>query len=240
MPGEIHWKVLLLLAGSVALASDNPTAVARIKARAPYPMFVPKSRRVYRRLPPRQRVIFLDEEENGRHLGKGEIDLTNSDKIKFDNTEDYEFTSEDGSEVKPPNAEVNLEPSGTERFYENPVYPRVKPYNHVPNYYQGRYGRYAPNHYQFEPFVPYSPAVRFYNGNGWKARSPRVIFPHSPDNGVNQPTGNFHTNSHGGPTVSLNDVVFREQNFGLQDFQSDDLNLQDLGNVNSEFPDKGE
>ncbi|XP_059062486.1 uncharacterized protein LOC131855260 isoform X2 [Achroia grisella] len=207
-------KVFLLIATCVVVGdASNALSVYR----NPYKniMFIPKN--VYRNRARQSRVLFLDEDENQQPFGKGEIDLTldknSNSKFKFDET-DYEFTSPDSgtdSPIKPPE---NL-PSGNERFYE-PL-PRFRPFSY-PKYYNGRFSRpYAPN-FGFE-YQPFAPAVRtsYYPVNGWKARSPRVVFPY-------QETGNsVQTNAHGG---GFDNVVFREQNFGLNDA---DEQLQDIG-----------
>ncbi|CAK1548862.1 unnamed protein product [Leptosia nina] len=144
------------------------------------------------------RVMFLDEDEYGR----GEIDLTDRryPKIKFDDASDYEFTSDDKE-------------AGNERYYEPRRYPK---------YYQGRFGRpYAPG-FGFEPIQFAPPRNSYYSPTtGWRARSPRVVFPYNPD------TGNgIQTNSHSGPSLNDN-VVFREQSVGTNDVTSEDQ-LQDI------------
>ncbi|XP_059062487.1 serine proteinase stubble isoform X3 [Achroia grisella] len=218
-------KVFLLIATCVVVGdASNALSVYR----NPYKniMFIPKN--VYRNRARQSRVLFLDEDENQQPFGKGEIDLTldknSNSKFKFDET-DYEFTSPDSgtdSPIKPPE---NL-PSGNERFYE-PL-PRFRPFSY-PKYYNGRFSRpYAPN-FGFE-YQPFAPAVRtsYYPVNGWKARSPRVVFPY-------QETGNsVQTNAHGG---GFDNVVFREQNFGLNDA---DEQLQDIGTGDADaFAERG-
>ncbi|KAG6447263.1 proclotting enzyme [Manduca sexta] len=206
MLSENRWKVLLVVAASVAVA--EPSRALSLVYQRPYRnvMFVPKARQ--------SRVLFMDEDTRPY---RGEIDLSdkNYSKIKFDDSTDYEFTSPDEGTEPPKTAEPSL-PSGNERFYE-PL-PRFRPYQN-PAYYQGRYGRpYAPN-YGFEPYPAFSPAVR--NGYpGWKARSPRVVFPYAPDSVT------VLTNSHAGP--GYDNVVFRDQNFGFNDIP-DDQSLQDIG-----------
>lgn len=209
------WKVILLVAASVA-AAESSRAVAVYQKPYKNVMFISKN--IYRRRG-RQRVMFLDDRQNG-HFGNGEIDLTTgqNSKIKFDDNTDYEFTS-DGSDVK-------AEPSGHERYYE----PRFR----TPSQplYQQRFGPYAPG-FSFEPFPPvnFAPAVRNGYYSGWRARSPRVVFPYASDSVT-------VTNSHAGPGVD--NVVFRDQNFGLSDVGVDEQALQDLGAGSAEtFPDKG-
>lgn len=234
MFSENTWKVILLVAASVAAA--EPSRALSLVYQKPYKnvMFIPRN--YYRRRARQSRILFLDDAENHRVGGRGEIDLTldkNFSKIKFDEGSDYEFTSpEDGTESLRTEAPI---PSGNERFYE-PVH-RFRPYQTQPHYYQGRFGRaYAPT-YGFDPFqsVPYSPSVRTGYYPGWKARSPRVVFPYASDSVTVQ------TNSHAGPAVD--NVVFREQNFGLNDIV-DDQNLQDIGSAGlgsgDGFPDKGQ
>ncbi|KAM3956147.1 LOW QUALITY PROTEIN: uncharacterized protein ACR2FA_009937 [Aphomia sociella] len=208
-------KVFLLVATCV-VTSDASNALSVY--RGPYKniMFVPKN--LYRQRLRQSRVLFLDENENQQPYGKGEIDLTldKNSKIKFDDA-DYEFTSSDGgNESSVKNHEETL-PSGNERFYE-PL-PRFRPFAY-PKHYNGRFGRpYAPN-FGFE-YQPFAPALRnsYYQVNGWKARSPRVVFPY-------QETGNsVQTNAHGGG-FGADNVVFREQSFGLNDA---DEQLQDIG-----------
>ncbi|XP_052754250.1 plasma kallikrein isoform X2 [Galleria mellonella] len=203
-------KVFLLVATCVVVGdASNALSVYR----NPYKniMFIPKN--VYRQKPRQSRVLFLDEDENRQPYGKGEIDLTldKSSKIKFDDT-DYEFTSPDGSESSLKSQPDNV-PSGNERFFE----PRFRPFSY-PKYYNGRFSRpYAPN-FGLE-YQPFAPALRnsYYQVSGWKARSPRVVFPY-------QETGNsVQTNAHGG---GFDNVVFREQSFGLNDA---DEQLQDIG-----------
>ncbi|XP_013185432.1 uncharacterized protein LOC106131006 [Amyelois transitella] len=201
-----EWKVLLLLLASAA--AGEPSRALSVVYQRPYRhiMFVPKT---YRSRARQSRVLFLDEDENHQHFGKGEIDLTvdKNSKIKFDENPDYEFTSpgEDKEEI----------PSGNERFYE-PF--RFRQY---PKFYQGRFGRpYAPSF----GFDPYQTVVRnSYYQPGWKARSPRVVFPY---------TEPIQTNSHGGP--GFDNVVFREQNFGTSDIPADDQALQDIGTGNAD------
>ncbi|XP_021208393.1 coagulation factor VII isoform X1 [Bombyx mori] len=208
------WKVILLVAASVA-AAESSRAVAVYQKPYKNVMFISKN--IYRRRG-RQRVMFLDDRQNG-HFGNGEIDLTTgqNSKIKFDDNTDYEFTS-DGSDVK-------AEPSGHERYYE----PRFR----TPSQplYQQRFGPYAPG-FSFEPFPPvnFAPAVRNGYYSGWRARSPRVVFPYASDSVT-------VTNSHAGPGVD--NVVFRDQNFGLSDVGVYEQALQDLGAGSAEtFPDK--
>ncbi|KAG6447265.1 hypothetical protein O3G_MSEX004823 [Manduca sexta] len=217
MLSENRWKVLLVVAASVAVA--EPSRALSLVYQRPYRnvMFVPKARQ--------SRVLFMDEDTRPY---RGEIDLSdkNYSKIKFDDSTDYEFTSPDEGTEPPKTAEPSL-PSGNERFYE-PL-PRFRPYQN-PAYYQGRYGRpYAPN-YGFEPYPAFSPAVR--NGYpGWKARSPRVVFPYAPDSVT------VLTNSHAGP--GYDNVVFRDQNFGFNDIP-DDQSLQDIGTGSGDgFQDRG-
>lgn len=237
---ENRWKVILLVAASVA-AVEPTRALALYKKPYKNVMFIPKN--YYRR---RSRVLFLDEDENHQPFGRGEIDLTDKkySKIKFDETTDYEFTSpEDTTKVEAP--------SGNERFYE-PV-PRFRPYQSHPQYYHGRFGRpYAPN-YAFEPYqAPFAPLVRNGNGyyNGWKARSPRVVFPYATEN-----INSVQTNSHAGPVGSgvgsgvgpvgsvpgvgppVDNVVFRDQ-FSSTDV-GDEQTLQDLGSGSDSFADRG-
>ncbi|XP_048002308.1 transmembrane protease serine 7 isoform X2 [Leguminivora glycinivorella] len=188
------WKVILILATSV-VAGESSRALSLV--RNPYsPIFIPKYK------PKRSRVLFLDDHENYQPVGRGEIDLTvekvNS-KIKFDDASDYDFTSPDKAEL-----------SGNERFYE----PRLHPFQYP--LYQGRFGRYAPNFEPTVPYAPFAPAVRNFYNTGWKARSPRVVFPYSDVNAV-------HTNSHAGPAFNDN-VVFRDS---LNDVGENELALQE-------------
>ncbi|XP_053621365.1 serine protease 33 isoform X3 [Plodia interpunctella] len=209
-----EWKVMLLLLASAA--ASEPSRALSIVYQRPYRniMFVPRS---YRSRARQSRVLFLDEDENHQQYGKGEIDLTvdKNSKIKFDENPDYEFTS--------PGEEKEDIPSGNERFYE--------PYRfrQYPKFYQGRFGRpYAPS-FGFEPYQSY-PVVRtsFYQP-GWKARTPRVVFPY---------TEPVQTNSHAGP--GFDNVVFRDQNFGTSDIPADDQALQDIGTGNADaFAERG-
>ncbi|XP_063631477.1 serine protease 33 isoform X2 [Cydia splendana] len=203
------WKVILILATSV-VAGESSRALSLV--RDPYrPIFIPKYK------PKRSRVLFLDDHENYQSVGRGEIDLTlekvNS-KIKFDDASDYDFTS--------PGDKTEL--SGNERFYE----PRIHPFQYP--LYQGRFGRYAPN-FNFEPTVPYAPfppVVRNSFYNGWKARSPRVVFPYSDVNAI-------QTNSHAGPTFNDN-VVFRDS---LNDVGENELAPQDDNSGGDAFAERG-
>ncbi|XP_075988354.1 uncharacterized protein LOC142984536 isoform X2 [Anticarsia gemmatalis] len=221
MFSENRWKVILLVVASVAAVEPSRALSLVYPKTYKNVMFVPKN--FLRRSRGRQsRVIFLDEDENHQPFGKGEIDLTqdkNYSKIKFDESTDYEFTSPDDEK------KLDELPSGNERFYE-PL-PRFRPYQSYPHYYQGRFGRtYAPS-YSFDPYpvAPYAPALR--NGPGyypgWKPRSPRVVFPYASDN-----VNSVHTNSHAGPGGFNDNVVFREQSFGLNDV-GDEQQLQDIG-----------
>lgn len=233
------WKVILVLCA--AAAAERPgRALSVHQPRRSAPMFVPRRR-------PHSRVLFLDDEENRQPYGRGEIDLTQSyGKIKFDDSTDYDFTSPEDTTEPTKHVELDKElTSGNERFYE-PLGPRIRNQYPpiIPQFYtQGRFARpYAPN-FGFDPYyVPgnsFAPAVRnsFYNPNqGWKARSPRVVFPFQ-DPGVNSLV---QTNSHGGPGGFNDNVVFREQNFGLNDVGTDDLALQDIGTGNAEaFAERG-
>ncbi|PZC84766.1 hypothetical protein B5X24_HaOG203756 [Helicoverpa armigera] len=222
MLSENRWKVILLVVASVAAV--EPSRALSLVYQKPYKnvMFVPKN--LYRRTRARQsRVLFLDEDENHQPFGKGEIDLTqdkNYSKIKFDDQPDYEFTSpEEGSELKKLNEDL---PSGNERFYE-PL-PRFRPYSNHPHYYQGRFGRtYAPNYAFDYPVAPFAPSVRNGFYPGWKPRSPRVVFPYASES-----VNSVQTNSHAGPGGFNDNVVFRDQNFGLNDV-GDEQALQDIG-----------
>jgi hypothetical protein len=220
MLSEICLKVFLL--ASTVVAAEPSRALSLVYTPYKNVMFVPKN--YYRR---RSKVLFLDESENRQPYGRGEIDLTR-EKVKFDDP-DYEFTSPDESRL-----DSTTLPSGNERFYE-PL-PRFRSFQ-TPPYYQGRLPRpYAPS-FGFEPFqVPTFPALRngFYNGvNGWKARSPRVVFPYSSDNSNSL----VHTNSHGGPGT-IDNVIFRDQNFGLNDVGTEEQGLQDIGS--DAFSERGE
>lgn len=235
-----EWKVILLLFAA-AVAYERPSRALSIYSQKNYnvPMFIPRN--LKRNRARQSRVLFLDEEESRQPVGRGEIDLTQpyGSKIKFDDATDYDFTSpEDSTQVNVDEKEI----STNERFYDAP---RFRPsYNHfTPQLYQGRFSRpYAPN-YGFDPYrLPgnsYPPALRtsFYSPaqNGWKARSPRVVFPYQePGNSLQ------HTNSHAGPGALNDNVVFRDQNFGLNDVGTDDLALQDIGTGNADaFAERG-
>lgn len=248
MFSENRWKVILLVVASVAAV--EPSRALSLVYQKPYKnvMFVPKN--LYRRTRARQsRVLFLDEDENHQPFGKGEIDLTqdkNYSKIKFDDQTDYEFTSADDAE-SPKKLPEDL-PSGNERFYE-PL-PRFRPFQPHPHYYQGRFGRtYAPN-YGFDPYPvsPFAPSVRNGYYPGWKPRSPRVVFPYASES-VNSVQTNAHAGP-GGPGVPggpggpgfTDNVVFRDQNFGLNDV-GDEQTLQDIGTPSGSgdgFAERGE
>lgn len=236
MLSENRWKVILLVAASVAaVESSRALSIVYQKPRST-PMFVPKH---YYRRTKQSRVLFLDENENHQPFGRGEIDLTTdkyTSKIKFDDATDYEFTSPDDSagSIK---ALENETPSGNERFYEPVPRFRVPPSVVYPKYYQGRFGRpYAPG-YGFEPYT-FAPAVRngFYGPNsGWKARSPRVVFPYASDS-----VNSVQTNSHGGPSFNDN-VVFRDQSFSANDIGAEEPSLQDIGTGSADaFAERGE
>lgn len=232
MVSENRWKVLLLIFATTS-AYDRPNRALSIayKHAYNYPMFIPKTFK--RKFDRQSRVLFLDEEEQNQPFGKGEIDLTiDKSNIKFDDTTDYDFVPDDTT-VSTKIIDYNIPPSGNERFYDAPRL-RPSPFSHyIPNFNinHGRFGRqYAPS-YPFEPYYGNSaPSLRnsYYNSNGWRARSPRVVFPFQ-DPGVNSLV---QTNSHSGP-VTDNNVVFREQNFGTTDVVGDDLALQDLGTTGS-------
>lgn len=235
-----------MLAAASFVAAEPSRALSVYQKPIAFPMFVPRNYR--RRF--RSRVMFLDEDESNQPLGRGEIDLTEPkhSKIKFDDTSDYEFTS---PEIKKEHKEEPFKeeyPSGNERFYD---LPRLRPFAY-PNFYQGRFSRpYAPS-FGFDPYqVPYAPPrTGFYGPNlanvpnvpnvlnvpsvGWKARSPRVVFPYSPDSGSNS----VQTNSHGGPNFNEN-VVFRDQNFG-NEIGTEDQGLQDIGSGSDAFTERGE
>ncbi|XP_072937540.1 serine protease 33 isoform X4 [Epargyreus clarus] len=213
MFSENRWKVILLVAASAAAVEPSRALSLVYQNPRSMPMFVPK---IHRRR--QSRVLFLDEDENRQPFGRGEIDLTENSKIKFDDASDYEFTSPDDTKAQEDDGPVN------DRFYE-PL-PRLR----YPKYYQGRFGRpYAPS-FGFDPYqVPFS-TVRnsFYN---WKARTPRVVFPYAENS-------NVQTNSHAGPSFNDN-VVFREQNFGLNDIGAEDQTLQDIGTGSDAFAERG-
>ncbi|CAG4958012.1 unnamed protein product [Parnassius apollo] len=224
MLSENRWKVILLVAASVAaVESSRALSIVYQKPRTS-PMFVPKH--LYRRSK-QSRVLFLDEDENNQPFGRGEIDLTTdkySSKIKFDDSTDYEFTSSEDA-ASSTKTQDNYPPSGNERFYEPLPRFRPPPFQVYPKYYQGRFGRpYAPS-YGFDPYS-FAPAVRngFYGPtSGWKARSPRVVFPYASDS-----INSVQTNSHVGPNLSDN-VVFRDQSIGINDIGAEEQNLQDIG-----------
>lgn len=235
-----EWKVILLLCAS-AVAYGGPSRALSIYSQGGYgvPMFVPRTQK--RNRARHSRVLFLDEDESRVPVGRGEIDLTQpyGTKVKFDDASDYEFTSPEGAPKTPEETEAT-----NERFYDAPRF--RSNYNRFPNFYQGRFSRpYAPT-FGFDPFyLPGGspPAMRtsLYNPaqNGWKARSPRVVFPYQEPGNALQ-----HTNSHAGPgptTGAFNDnVVFRDQNFGLNDVGTDDLALQDIGTGNADaFAERG-
>ncbi|XP_038217642.1 coagulation factor VII isoform X2 [Zerene cesonia] len=196
-------KVFLLMIAAFTSA-ERSRALSLVYPPRNVPMFVPKRYH--------SRVLFLDEDE----FGRGEIDLTDkrkTERIKFDETPDYEFTSDDDKSKAIDGLSHN------ERFYE----PRFR--GLYPKLYQGRYGRtYAPS-FSFEPYVqmPYAPPRNSFYAptNGWRARSPRVVFPYAPDTG-----NSIHTNSHSGPSLNDN-VVFREQSIGTNDVAPEDQ-LQDI------------
>ncbi|CAK1593265.1 unnamed protein product [Parnassius mnemosyne] len=223
MLSENRWKVILLVAASVAaVESSRALSIVYQKPRTS-PMFVPKH--LYRRSK-QSRVLFLDEDENHQPFGRGEIDLTTdkySSKIKFDDSTDYEFTSSEDA-ASSTKSQDNDAPSGNERFYEPLPRFRPPPFQVYPKYYQGRFGRpYAPS-YGFDPYS-FAPAVRngFYGPtSGWKARSPRVVFPYASDS-----INSVQTNSHAGPNLSDN-VVFRDQSFGINDIGAEEQSLQDI------------
>ncbi|XP_046975030.1 coagulation factor VII isoform X1 [Vanessa cardui] len=233
MLSENRWKVIMLAAASF-VAAEPSRALSVYQKPMAFPMFIPRN---YRRKF-KSRVMFLDEDENNQPLGRGEIDLTEKahTKIKFDDTSDYEFTSPEKAE-EPFKEEY---PSGNERYYD---LPRLRPFAY-PKFYQGRFSRpYAPS-FGFDPYqVPYAPPrTGFYGPNvpivpnvGWKARSPRVVFPYSPDSG----SGNsVQTNSHGGGGSNFNDnVVFRDQNFG-NEIGTEDQGLQDISSGTDAFSER--
>lgn len=239
------WKVFLFVAIYSRLSiAEQSRALTLYQKPRPYPMFVPKTRRKY------SRVLFLDEQEHSQPLGLGEIDLTkkyDTSQIKFDDTIDYEFTS----------PEDPLKLDGNDRFYElHRLRPNPFPY---PKFYQGRFSRpYAPT-FAFDPYQSFAPPrTGFYGPNvlnnvnsGWKARSPRVVFPYSPDsgsnsvspvnsgssipvNGVNPVTTNSHS---GGPNFNDN-VVFRDQSPG-NDIGAEDPGLQDIASGADAFSERG-
>ncbi|XP_052742902.1 uncharacterized protein LOC112050031 isoform X1 [Bicyclus anynana] len=217
-------KVILIVAASYVVAEPSRALTLYQKPRT-YPMFIPKTRRKY------SRILFLDEEESQQPLGLGEIDLTKKydSKIKFDDTSDYEFTSPD-----------ELKIDGNERFYE---LQRLR----YPKFYQGRFSRpYAPS-FSFDPYQTYAPPrTGFYgpNVNGWKARSPRVVFPYAPDSGSNSvnsvnsvnTVNSVQTNSHGGPNFNDN-VVFRDQT-PANDVGAEEQGLQDISSGADAFSER--
>ncbi|XP_063835843.1 uncharacterized protein LOC135084999 isoform X2 [Ostrinia nubilalis] len=234
MYSENAWKVILLVAATAA--AGEPSHALSLVYQKPFRnvMFVP--RKLYRTRSRQSRVLFLDDNENHQPFGRGEIDLTldKNSKVKFDDASDYEFTSpEDGDTTT--KSQLDETPSGNERFYE-PL-PRFRPYQSFPSYYQGRFSRpYAPT-FGFDPYQPsFAPAVSngLYSGyNGWKARSPRVVFPYASDS-VNSV---LHTNSHAGPGA-FDNVVFRDQNFGINDVGTDEQGLQDINGGNDAFTER--
>lgn len=102
-------------------------------------------------------------------------------------------------------------------------------------------------------FAPKTPPTTSNAQPFWKTRTPRVVFPYGNENGVQ-----FQSNSHQGGTgnsvsngINYNNdnVVFRDQNFGLNELASvqdvrNDFNLQDLGasttGDDSQIRDRGE
>ncbi|XP_069364040.1 serine protease 33 isoform X2 [Maniola hyperantus] len=227
------WKVFLIVAASCAVGEPSRALTLYQKPRT-YPMFIPKTRRKY------SRILFLDDEEKNTPIGLGEIDLTQKfdSKIKFDDSTDYEFTSPD----------TDLKIDGNERFYE---LQRLRP--SFPKFYQGRFSRpYAPN-FGFDPYQSYAPPRTGFYGpnvlsNGWKARSPRVVFPYTPESGSNSvnavspvssvnPVNSVQTNSHSGPNFNDN-VVFREPNSG-NEIGAEEQTLQDISSGADAFSERG-
>ncbi|XP_069364039.1 uncharacterized protein [Maniola hyperantus] len=226
------WKVFLIVAASCAVGEPSRALTLYQKPRT-YPMFIPKTRRKY------SRILFLDDEEKNTPIGLGEIDLTQKfdSKIKFDDSTDYEFTSPD----------TDLKIDGNERFYE---LQRLRP--SFPKFYQGRFSRpYAPN-FGFDPYQSYAPPRTGFYGpnvlsNGWKARSPRVVFPYTPESGSNSvnavspvssvnPVNSVQTNSHSGPNFNDN-VVFREPNSG-NEIGAEEQTLQDISSGADAFSER--
>ncbi|XP_050673619.1 uncharacterized protein LOC126971368 isoform X1 [Leptidea sinapis] len=173
-------KVILLVLASVSSA-ERSRALSLVYSPRNAPIFVPKRYQ--------SRIMFLDEDD----IGRGEIDLTDHSKVKFDYASDKSLPNE--------------------RFFE-------------PRGLYSRFGRqYAPS-YAFEPYLPvqYAPPRNSIYPVNWRARSPRVVFPYTPDTG-----NSIHTNSHSGPTSNDN-VVFRDQtpgNIGANDVGVEDA-LQDI------------
>ncbi|XP_045529103.1 serine protease 33-like isoform X1 [Pieris brassicae] len=91
----------------------------------------------------------------------------------------------------------------------------------IPTFYQGRFSRpYAPS-FAFEPIQIAPPRNGFYPpASGWRARSPRVVFPYNPDT-----SNSINTNAHTAP--SIDNVVFREQSIDTNDVAAEDQ-LQDI------------
>ncbi|XP_041988274.1 inactive serine protease scarface isoform X1 [Aricia agestis] len=203
MLSENRWKVILIVVASVATAEPSRALSLAYGSPPGVPVFVPRS---YRRRG-RARVLFLDEDESRQPLGRGEIDLTDL-PLKLDDGPDYEFTSPDEK--------------GTERFYEPAT--RFRALAH-PKYLHQNFGSpYAPNFgFTYPGQVPFAPprAGLLAASSGWKARSPRVVFPYAPDS-----VNSVQTNSHTGPIAD--NVVFREQNFGASDVGAEEQ-LQDIG-----------
>lgn len=116
------------------------------------------------------------------------------------------------------------------KSFSNPEYENY--YNNYPNQ---EFSPIVKNGYFNPGFSPKSPSVQ----PSWKSRTPRVVFPYANDNGP----PSFQSNSHQGGTgnslangINYNNdnVVFRDQNFGLNDLSAiqdirSDFNLQDIG-----------
>lgn len=119
------------------------------------------------------------------------------------------------------------------KSFSNPEYENY--YNNGNNYPNQEFSPIVKNGYFNPGFAPKSPSVQPL----WKSRTPRVVFPYANENGP----PSFQSNSHQGGTgnslangINYNNdnVVFRDQNFGLNDLSGiqdirSDFNLQDIG-----------
>ncbi|XP_047513934.1 proclotting enzyme isoform X2 [Pieris napi] len=130
-------------------------------------------------------------------------------RVLFIDEDDFGRGEIDLTEKRYPNIDFQPDYKGNDRLYS------------IPTFYQGRFGRpYAPS-FAFEPIQIAPPRNGFYPpASGWRARSPRVVFPYNPDT-----SNSINTNSHTAP--SIDNVVFREPSIDANDVAAEDQ-LQDI------------
>lgn len=205
-----------------------------------------------------QHVVFRDEpySEASDVVQKK---VTFEDNVDYDDSPNRESITQRGYSDEYANYQVGYQDVQFAR--RRPVFPQRRPYQRSPyrgpffappksfsQEYNDGFFSAPPFQGEFTPvfgtpgFSPKTPTAPTSNENNqqpfWKTRTPRVVFPYGNENNVQ-----FQSNSHQGGTgnsvsngINYNNdnVVFRDQNFGLNDLSAvqdvrNDFSLQDIG-----------